>query len=111
MKEYSKFYHKIRLKSNSTNPLIQHLAANPSELSHYYPELLSTSWITYYNKILALFFFTYFCAEIWSSFRLGIRAPYLYARNFFSLFGSIVFAFRSFNLLVTTPGFFWGVYA
>lgn len=113
MKDYNKFYHKIRLKSNPTNPsTICPFVVNPSKLSLSYPELLSTSWISYYYRVLAFFFLMFLCAERWSSFRLGIRAPFLYARNcLFSFFGSIGFAFRSLNLLMTTPGFLGAFYA
>lgn len=113
MKDYNKFYHKIRLKSNPTNPSTRcSFVVNPSKLSLSYPESLTTPWISHCNRILALFFLMYFCAGRWSSFRLGIRAPFLYARNFcYLLFGSIGFAFRSQKLLATTPGFFGVIYA
>ena len=113
MNRYSRFYHKIRLKSNFPNPSTRcPFVVNPSKLSLSYPELLTSSWITYHNRVLAFFFLMFFCAERWSSFRLGIRAPFLYAHfSLFSFFGSIGFAFRSFNLLATTPGFLGVIYA
>jgi len=105
MKYYSRFYHKIRLKSNFSNPSTTcQFVVNPSKLSPNYPELLSTSRITHYHRISALFFLIFLCAEKWSLF-VRKQAPFFYAR-IYVLFGIIGFAFRALNFLQTTP--VWG---